>query len=87
MVGKALEKTKEQWNIMHALRIFEGKFELFCKSRHEIRFRVTPRGQQPEQQEEAEGTLRSSGSKKFPIDVDECKPATTSRDDTKEAHH
>jgi hypothetical protein len=83
-----LEKTKEeQGNIMHALKIFEGKFELFCKSQHGIRFRVTPRGQRPEQQEEAKGTLSPSGSKKCPIDVDEYEPTTTSRDDTKEAHH
>ena len=31
--------------------------------------------------------MSPSSSKKCPIDVDEYEPTTTSRDDTKEAHH
>jgi len=72
---------------MHALIIFEGNFELFYKSQRGIRFRVTPRSQRHEQQEEAKGSMSQSSSKKCPIDVDEYEPTTTSRDDTKEAHH
>jgi hypothetical protein len=45
MVVQAVEKTrKENEATLHAVKILEGKFELFCKSQFGIKFRVTPEG-------------------------------------------
>jgi hypothetical protein len=57
-------------DIVHAIQVFEGKFELFCKSQYGIHFKVSPASNQTEQRKDGEGTSSSSRTRNNPIDVD-----------------
>lgn len=67
-----MERTrKEQGDTLHAVRILEGKFELFCKSQYGIKFRVTPGGHNLEQPKEAAENSSSPSSKDHPIQIED----------------
>jgi hypothetical protein len=71
LVALAVRETKrENVKILQDIHILEGKFELYCRDQHDIKFRVNQLDQCPDQHGKGQDPRSPPGSLQCPIMVD-----------------